>query len=144
MRKITALVRAAVGIDETRGDVLIVENFPFDDKLDGGEITLDEGLDWVSLVGSILRYGTVPLAVFLIALFIVRPGIAAIRSLRGPAVSGAGPMTVGQLQAQLGEGLALDGGGGSQLRQKLIEAASEDPTAAALVVKGWMEREPAE
>ena len=80
----------------------------------------------------------------LIALFIVRPGIAAIRSLRAPAVSGTGPMTVGQLQAQLGAGLALDGAGGSQLRQKLIEAASEDPTAAALVVKGWMDRKPAE
>jgi len=143
MRKITSLVRAAVGIDESRGDVLIVENFPFDDDLDGLATTFDEGLDWVSLIGPILRYLTVPLAVALIALFIVRPGIGAIRSLKAPAAMGSGPMTVGQMQAQLGDGMALDAGGGSQLRQKLIEAAGEDPAAAALIVKGWLDRETA-
>ncbi len=144
MRKITALVRAAVGIDESRGDVLIVENFPFDDELDDSPADFEQGTDWVTLIGFFLRYLTVPLAVALIALFIVRPGIAALRSLRTHDAGGTGPVTVGELQARLGGVAALDSGGGSKLRQKLIEAAGEDPAAAALVVRGWLDREPAE
>jgi len=144
MRKITDLVRAAVGIDENRGDVLMVQNFPFDEDLNDPDTDLGGGFDWVSLFALILRYLTVPLAVGFIVLFVVRPGIAAFRSLRTQDVSAGGPMTVAQMQARLGETGSLVEGGGSVLRQKLIEAANQDPASAAQVVAGWLNREPAE
>ncbi|MCP3979373.1 MAG: flagellar M-ring protein FliF [bacterium] len=133
MQKITALVRAAVGIDEERGDLLIVENVPFDEALI--PTIGEEGGNWTGLVLQILRYAALPLSVLLIALLVIRPGIAAFRAMR-PEES-EGPMTIGQLQAQLGEGSAqLEGQ--SSLRMKLIEAARSDPEAAALVVKSWV------
>jgi flagellar M-ring protein FliF len=136
MRKITDLVRAAVGIDHERGDVLIVENVPFEESGDPAVDATDPGVDWVHVGLQIARYGALPLAVLLVAMLVIRPGIAALRSLRQPAGSAGVPLTVAELQARIGEGGAAVGG--SDLRRKLIEAASEDPAAAALVVRGWM------
>jgi flagellar M-ring protein FliF len=138
MEQITDLVRAAVGIDEARGDVLTVENISFDETL--VPVETGQGFDWVGLVLQILRYGAVPLAVLLIALLVIRPGIAALRAMQPAGGAGASPPTVAELQASLGQsgGPPLEGRAG--LRQKLIEAAATDPQAAALVVRGWLDR----
>lgn len=137
MRKIRDLVRAAVGIDETRGDVLTVENIPFDETLAPGA-QVEQGLDWVHLTIQIVRYGALPLAALLIALLVVRPGIAVLRSLRGATGSPQGAPTIAQLQASLGRGELATAEGGGRLRRRLIEATAEDPEAAALVLRGWL------
>ena len=138
MKQLTDLVRAAVGIDEERGDFLTVENVPFTQSLLENDTA--QGLDWVSLVVQLLRYGMLPLVVLLIVLLAIRPGIKALRSLptAGQAAI-AGPPTVAELQDRLGQdgGGATDGRAG--LRRKLIEAASENPDAAALVLRGWLD-----
>ncbi len=139
MTKITDLVRAAVGIDAKRGDVLIVENVPFDDQLlQSGE---PAGPGWEMWVG-IARYAALPIAVLLLALLVVRPGIAAVRAMR-PETAGAsgGTLTVGELQARLRAGGAIPSASGEApaLKRKLIEAAQEDPRAAALVIKSWLD-----
>lgn len=138
MRKIEELVRAAIGFDERRRDSLIVQNVPFENPLpleeDGGGAA-----SLLTLLPTILRYGSLPLAVLLLALFVIRPAIAAIRGVGAAAapVEG-GPPTVAQLEARLaGEAGAL-GDGGSNLRARLLEAIREDPQTAALVVRRWM------
>jgi len=135
MRQITDIVRAAAGIDESRGDVLIVENVGFNetvDPLDGS----GGGFDW-SLVIRVLRYGSLPLGIVLLALLVIRPGIAALRAMDVPA-DDEGPRTVAALQARLRDELPALAGEASPLRRRLIEAASEDPRAAALAIRTWL------
>jgi flagellar M-ring protein FliF len=140
MAKITDIVRAAIGLDEKRGDVLIVENVAFDEQAAPGAVADAGGFDrdlWL----LVARYAALPVAVLLLALLVIRPGIAALRGLRGPLVAAEAraPLTVAQLQARLrAEGAAGSLGDLSPLRRKLIEAAREDPRAAALVVKSWL------
>lgn len=135
MKKITEIVRAAVGIDENRGDVLIVQNIPFDSSASAAEKEVNPGDRWRFWL-TIARYASLPLAVLLVLLFLVRPGLAAVRSLRTSPGGSGGPPTIAELQASLAAGELP--AGGSTLRRKLIEAAGADPEAAALVVRGWL------
>jgi flagellar M-ring protein FliF len=141
LKKITDLVRAAIGFDEGRGDLLIVENVPFDSEASGAD-EVAGGFGWGGLLTA-ARYLSLPLAVLLLALLVVRPGIAALRTLRlEPGRDEPGPPTVAHLQARLqalrdGGGLRL-AGEGSDLRRKLIEAAAQDPKTAALILRGWL------
>jgi flagellar M-ring protein FliF len=135
MEKITGLVRAAIGIDEKRGDVLIVQNVPFDGNAltaapSGGAFDRDTWL-------RALRYLSLPLAVLLLAFLVIRPGIAALRGAREAAPTLAAVPTVAHLQARLAQQSL--GEAESPLRRKLIEVAREDPKTAALVVKAWLE-----
>ena len=143
MQQIEQLVRAAIGYDASRGDQVIVQNIPFDAAPDEG--TEAGGMMWDTLL-RVARYVSLPLAVLLLALLVIRPAIAAVRGARGPATAGAlgqGAPTVAQLQAQLqqqisGGQLAQLTDGGTPLRRKLIEAVAEDPQTAALVVRNWL------
>lgn len=147
MQKIESLVRAAIGIDPSRNDTLIVENVPFDTA----PVVEPEGMDILALLPTILRYVSFPLAVLLLALFVIRPGLAALKAAAArpepEELPAGGPMTVGQLEAQMLGGGAVAGGealeGASPLRKKLIEAINEDPETAALVVRNWMNEQPA-
>ncbi len=140
MRKISDLVRAAAGIVEERGDTLIVENIPFETPAGGPASEEGPGsADWWGPVLQIARYAVLPLAVLLIALLIVRPALSALRGLRAEPAAGAGLPTVAELQARLARGELVAGGGPSgDLRQRLLEAARDNPEAAALVVRGWL------
>jgi flagellar M-ring protein FliF len=141
MRKITDLVRAAAGINVERGDTLIVENVPFDPATAAaiaGSAEDAPGLGLSLWLPTIARYAAPLLAVLLVILLVVRPGLAALRSLRAQAApAGALPPTVAQLQAALAtEPRAEDPA--ASLRRRLIEAARDNPEAAALVVRGWL------
>jgi flagellar M-ring protein FliF len=142
MRKITDLVRAAAGINETRGDVLIVENIPFDGSAASALDTRQERSDRWGIVIQIARYAALPLAVLLVVLLAIRPAIAALRGLRAPVVSSRQrPPSIAELQASIEAGsLPAAAAISGDLRRKLIEAASQHPEAAALVVRGWLGR----
>jgi flagellar M-ring protein FliF len=137
MRQITDIVRAAAGIDESRGDVLIVENVVFNEATDPGDDP-GAGFDWGFLI-KLVRYGSLPLAILILALLVIRPGIAALRGIRAPS-DPEGPITVAALQARLRDELPALAGEASPLRRRLIEAASEDPRAAALAIRSWLGR----
>ncbi|HEU4402298.1 MAG TPA: flagellar basal-body MS-ring/collar protein FliF [Candidatus Polarisedimenticolia bacterium] len=137
MRKITELVRAAAGIDEARGDILIVQNIPFGESAPPvAPEPEDRWLLWI----QIARYAALPIAVLLLVLLVIRPGIAALRGLQGAGAGGAagGPPTVGEMQAKLARGMAAGDGATAGLRRKLIEAAGQEPQAAAIVLRGWL------
>lgn len=136
MKKITELARGAVGIDEERGDVLIVQNVPFDGSAVAADKVAEKG-DRLWFWLMLARYAALPIAVLLVIFLLIRPGIAALRSAKQPAQGSGLPPTIAELQASLASG-ALPPGPGGALRQKLIEAAGSDPEAAALVVRGWL------
>jgi flagellar M-ring protein FliF len=139
MRKITDLVRAAAGVNETRGDVLIVENIPFDESAGHAAELRMESADRWSLLIQIARYAALPLAVLLVVLLAIRPAISALRGMRQQIGAGGMPPTIAELQASLGAGAPPGAGAISgELRRKLIEAAGQHPEAAALVVRGWL------
>jgi flagellar M-ring protein FliF len=137
MRKITDLVRAAAGIDEERGDILIVQNIPFEEMAPETGAGGGDGrwLLWL----QVARYAMLPLAVLLVWFLAIRPGIAALRAPRAAVpASPAGPPTIAQMQAQLAQvGAGDDAGAG--LRRRLIEAARQEPQAAAVVLRGWLD-----
>jgi flagellar biosynthesis/type III secretory pathway M-ring protein FliF/YscJ len=138
MKKITDLVRAAAGIDESRGDLLIVANSPFDDTAAvAAEQQADSADRWHFFL-QLAKYLALPLAVLLVVLLVIRPAIGALKTARAPGAIGSGaPPTVAELQASLAAGAS--GPGGGKLRRQLIDAAATDPEAAALVVRGWLE-----
>jgi flagellar M-ring protein FliF len=144
MRKITDLVRAAAGIDDTRGDTLIVENIPFEATTPSSEAGEPGSGERWGLWLRIARYAALPIAVLVVILFLVRPGLRALRELR-PAEGLASPPglapTIAELQARLALDPSAGGGAGRDMRSRLIEAAKDDPEAAALVVRGWMSDE---
>ncbi len=139
MNRIRDIVRAAVGYDAARGDVLIVENVPFEAPPEEPVPGSASGA-WLDLVPRVARYAALPAAVLLIILLVVRPGIAVLRELRSRASSGTAlPATVAELQARLSRGeLSTGAPGAPGLRGRLIQAAAEDPQAAALVVRSWL------
>lgn len=142
MRKISDLVRAAAGIREDRGDVLIVESAPFDPATAPGADGEPVGPSpWWPLVSQALRIAAYPLAGIFLFFFVIRPALAAVRSLRdGAAPAGGGIPTVAQLQASL----APSGGedrGMIALRRQLVEAAAQNPEAAALILRRWIASE---
>lgn len=137
MKKITEIVRAAVGVNEERGDVLIVENIPFDNQPDAADLEAERADRWAFWL-TIARFAALPIAVLLVLLFLVRPALGILRSMRAPQAPGL-PPTIAELQASLGAGALPPGDAVGALRRKLIEAASENPEAAALVVRGWVQ-----
>ena len=144
MRKINDLVRAAVGINDARGDTLIVENIPFEAAPAQG-VEAQEAMRtdrWLMGV-RVARYAALPIAVLLVILFAVRPGMRALKELKPvPALAapgGAAP-TVAELQARLALDKLPSGGAAGDMRRRLIDAAKDDPEAAALVVRGWLDR----
>ena len=151
MRQITQIVQATIGYDVNRGDQLIVQNAPFETALliDG-----EGGTDIVGLILKILRLAALPLAVLLLGLLVIRPAMTTFRLAQGSnplLATDGGPPTVAQLQAQVqaqlvsgSQGAAdgpmsMGGDSGSPLRQKLMEAVSEDPQTASLVIRSWLE-----
>jgi flagellar M-ring protein FliF len=140
MKKITDLVRAAAGINETRGDVLIVENIAFDGTAGPAADLKTEGGDRWGFWLQVARYAALPIAVLLVVLLAVRPAIAALRAVGAPVVgAGTAPPTIAELQASLASGaLPAAGAASGELRRKLIEAAGQHPEAAAFVVRGWL------
>ena len=128
MKKITELIRAAIGIDERRGDVLTVENLPFDAGVPGDDIeapTLSDRWDsWMRAA----RWPAIALGALLLFFLIVRP---ALRSLREAVAA----------RPAAGEAFLLDASADTPtlvLRKKLIEISSAEPEGAARVVRAWL------
>ena len=149
MRKIEELVRAAIGFDEDRGDTVIVSNVPF-----APVEPIEEGLDLMALLPLLMRYGSLLLAILVLVLFVVRPGMQVMKSLGAPpsatpALAGAGAgadgalQTVGEAESELesaAAGIEISAVS-TPLQERLIQAIREDPQTAALVVRSWIEEE---
>lgn len=130
MKKLTELVRAAIGFDEKRGDALTVANLAFDSgpiEEQKRALSTAERTEFWYRVG---KYPSLVVGALLAFLFVVRPILRSIRtalSPREPAVRVEAPAL-----ADAPDTPALT------LRRRLIEISASEPEGAAQVVRGWL------
>ena len=102
LKKIQDLVAAAVGIDNSRGDQIVVQTIPFEQPATDTRAPslLDRYRD---LVRTGIKYGALIVAALLLVIFVIRPARRAIREAIEPpplllpaAVAGAPGLTVAQ------------------------------------------------
>jgi len=144
-----ALARAAIGVDDKRGDLLAVENLSFQSVPIEAPVAPDKWDRWRRLLqqyGGALRYVGITLLFLVVYALILRPvkkeALAAFK----------------QIPAQLArpaKGLAADAGGSSlngidlpagsedakraaQLKKQLTEKIKAEPVESSRLVQGWV------
>ena len=135
IKQITDLVKTAAGIDEKRGDSVVVESARFDSTELDMEIESAKGEADRQLYATIVKYtGMVALAMILF-LFIARP---VIKSITAASVDIEAlrtfPQTVEQMEAKYGTAPEKD----IDYRTRVTRAMEEDPAAAATMVRDWL------
>lgn len=83
IRQMQDLVAAAVGVDQNRGDTVVVETMPFNrTEIEAGNAS------WVEknkqVINPAIKYGTLVLVAILILFFIIRPARKAVRAAIAP------------------------------------------------------------
>ena len=142
LQDIEQMMRTALGINETRGDLISVVSMPFETSF------LDEPLPEPSMVDKvypfmpIIKYGLLVLAAICGYLLLVRP---IMRALKGAEKESEPMKTVEELQAELSdkEKTPLLGGPGDPLTQIRQEVLGGDMLSVQ-VLKNWLREEPAE
>jgi flagellar M-ring protein FliF len=114
------LVGAAVGIDATRGDQIVVQTIPFDQPT--VEIHTPTWLEKIGeLVRAATKYGLLVVATLLLLIFVVRPAKRALSlASRAPLLLGTG---------ERGPAIAL--GPGSPAQAALSAASFDSPRTVA-------------
>ncbi|KAF0183719.1 MAG: flagellar M-ring protein FliF [Nitrospirae bacterium] len=126
MKKYNDLVRAAIGFNKDRGDLVTIENIPFETTVE--EIRAET--DWTKIVYTALRYLVPIIAVVLLVLFVLKPLVEIMkRPVRvvSPEMAGFGQSA--SVPEMPGEDV---------LKDRVREAVKHDPKKAASVVKDWM------
>lgn len=146
LNQIKELAAAVIGFDEKRGDIITVENIPFDSDsadLDVGASTWHEQVrSAVSESSPVLRPLSI-LALFLLAyLFVIRP-VQKQALQTAPAVAA---VTQPQLTAERRESLAVAAAEPSsmraaQLKEKALEMLRQDPLQTTRSVQKWLREE---
>ncbi|HHL40577.1 MAG TPA: flagellar M-ring protein FliF [Deltaproteobacteria bacterium] len=146
LREFEALVKAAVGFSEERGDVISIVSSPFEASTAFAEADLAPLPPPSSnLLPMALKYGSVAAAVIFTVMFVLRPIVRRLseesealetiqRSLALPGGQG------GQLSLGAGEGSAAgeSRGGDDEMRQRIVDLVRQNPKQAAKVLRGWL------
>lgn len=136
LAKFTDMVKAAVGYNETRGDVITVVSTPFEQALVDSEIAAEAAqLLPPHLVPVVLKYATIIIITLLLVIFVLRPVLKRLTSEKEaldeihrsmPALGG-------------GSELALEAGENDfDSVERLKRVVRENPQQVAMVLKGWI------
>ncbi|HSW63287.1 MAG TPA: flagellar basal-body MS-ring/collar protein FliF [Dissulfurispiraceae bacterium] len=126
MKKYNDLVRAVIGFNKDRGDLVIIENVPFEATVE--EIKAET--DWTKIVYTVLRYLVPIIAVLLLVFFVLKP---LVEIMKRP-VRVVSPEMAGFSQAAAAPEMPAE----DVLKDRVREAVKHDPKKAASVVKDWM------
>ena len=136
LAKYTDMVKAAVGFNESRGDVVSVVSTPFDQGLmEAAAAPEKEPLVPPQLIPVILKYATIALITLFVILFIVRPVMKRL-SQESKALE-----EIQKSMPALGGGseLALEAGQKEfDSVERLKRVVRENPQQVAMVLKGWI------
>lgn len=135
LAKFTEMVKAAVGYDENRGDVISVVSAPFENGLTEADLApVKEPLVAPELIPVIMKYSTVALISFFVILFIVRPVMKRLTKEKDALEEIERSMPA----LNAGSELALDSGANLEAVERLKKVVRENPQQVAMVLKGWM------
>lgn len=156
LKQIQDLAQAVLGLDTQRGDVLSVENMPFDDGRlpEAPPTVLSKVRDGVSSYAAVLRYAALILLFGLVYLLMFRPAqkqvMASMRELAAgkpatataaeavlPAPRGMVQMT-GGAELKGGEEVIALGANGSALKKQLAELVQAEPVSMTRTVQSWL------
>jgi flagellar M-ring protein FliF len=160
IQKLQALVAAAVGIDETRGDQVTVENVSFEETPASEPVAPSFWTQYGGPIQDGLRYVGILVLVLFALLFVVRPMVttaAAAASARPvPAVAsgprantalpaGERPRTVAEIESQLEAQIDSDLEGRVEgqrrlpvLTRRVAGMAQKEPENTAKLIRSWM------
>jgi flagellar M-ring protein FliF len=139
---IEKMVRSALGINETRGDLISVVSMAFESGFADEQLPSPSLSDKVYSYIPIIKYSLLAIAALFAYLLFLRP---LMRTLRGAKEETRPMKTVEELEAELGGGetKALLSGRSDPLAQIRQEILGGD-VLPVQVVKNWLREEPAE
>lgn len=148
LHNLTALAQAAVGYDNSRGDVVAVEDLSFDDnRLDAAVSPIDRVLKGAENSPVLIKYGALVLAVLLVVAFGLRPALRrAIVAKAVPVVAEIKelpPAPPAEEMTALDEPEPLLGFNADKTRaQELFDAVSNqlknDPAVGSRLLQSWI------
>ena len=141
LKDIEKMVRTALGINDTRGDLISVVSMPFENGFESEPMPPPSMVDKVYQVMPIIKYSLLAIAALMVYLLFLRP---IVRALRGASGETAPMKTVEELEAELqGQGRHMLGGPSDPLAQIRQEVLGGDMLPVQ-VVKNWLRQEPSE
>lgn len=153
IQKVYGVVAAAVGLDSERGDLLTVENIPFDGPLEVDEVAAPAW--WQRYAPQLLdaaRIAVVFLLGVLALFFVIRPmmrrGLSATRTALPPSgrLPQQLPRTVEELQGEIEAQLdaadpSVEPRKISALTKRLTTITQKEPENAARLIRAWLTEE---
>jgi flagellar M-ring protein FliF len=148
MSSIEKLARAAIGVDDKRGDLLAVENLSFQSAPVEAPVPPDKFDRWRRLLqqwGGALRYVGITLLFLIVYALILRPvkkqALETIRQIPAQLSRTGQPQAVGASAG--GAGIELPEGGESARRAGLLKTElaakiKSEPAAASRLVQTWI------
>ncbi len=141
LKEIEKMVRTALGINDTRGDLISVVSMPFESGFENEPLPTPSLVDKIYPFMPIIKYSLLSVAALLAYLLLLRP---LLRTLRGAMESSAPLKTVQELEAELqAQNTPLLGGPGDPLAQIRQEVLGGDMVPVQ-VVKSWLREQPEE
>jgi len=143
LQEIEKMVRTALGINDTRGDMISVVSMPFESGFAADVLPEPSLIDKVYPFMPIIKYALLAIASLLAYLLFLKP---LMRTLRGASEEAAQPLkTVEELEAEMrgDDSTPLLGGPSDPLAQIRQEVLGGDMMPVQ-VIKSWLREEPAE
>ncbi len=142
LQEIEQMVRTALGINDTRGDLISVVSMAFESGFETEPLPQPSLIDKIYPFMPLIKYSLLSLAALMAYLLFLRP---LLRTMRGAQQETAPMKTVEELEAELqaGSGTPLLGGPSDPLAQIRQEVLGGDMMPVQ-VVKNWLREEPAE
>lgn len=140
LKEIETMVRTALGISDTRGDLISVVSMAFESGFEIEPLPQPSTIDKIYPFMPLIKYGLLGIAALMAYLLFLRP---LLQTLRGASEETAPMKTVEELEAELqGEGgTPLLGGPSDPLAQIRQEVLGGDMLPVQ-VIKNWLHEEP--
>lgn len=137
LQEIERMVRSALGLNDSRGDVLTVVSMPFETEFIDEPLPTPSPINQIYPYMPLIKYGLLALAALMAYMLFLRP---LLKTLRGAAAQAEPMKTVRELEAELQAGVPMLGGPGDPLAQIRKEVLGGDQ-APVQVVKTWLREE---
>ena len=144
LRTLTALAQAAVGFDQSRGDLVTVQDLAFDqNRTIATESWMTKALDWIERSPVLVKYGTLLASLTLLILLAIRPALIRSR-LPAAALAKPGPaeLAAGTAPAALPSGeevtLELERQRVQRVFDQVTETLKRDPAQSSRLLQSWI------